>query len=414
MEARLARAALVVAAFLSLGASYRTQNFIVSTHSSQLAAEIGEAAEAYRRDLAIEWLGRELPNWRSPCPITVEASPDKGAGGATTFSFDGQRRPFGWTMSIQGSRERLLDSVLPHEITHTIFATHFGRPLPRWADEGACTTVEHENERGKQHQLLIHFLTSRPSKGIPFNKMFPMMQYPRDMLPLYAQGYSVARFLIGYGGKRKFVEYIGDGMNSSDWDAATKKHYGFKDLSELQVTWLSWVASGSPSDRPQPQTLLVSNTDTPKTDDPFVQRGSRADHEAENAPAHDDDELIRVAPERAIPFDRVARNDSGDGWYSRQQALQSQRGENEDAVRGAEADDDAFAGAYSPGSIKNAQPLSQIVSRPQPIGRPQPRVLEWSRSAEPLVPVTPPSDAVRSSSGVTYDTRVIESGTYRR
>ena len=37
---------------------------------------------------------------------------------------------------------RILDSVLPHEITHTIFATHFGQPLPRWADEGACTTVD--------------------------------------------------------------------------------------------------------------------------------------------------------------------------------------------------------------------------------------------------------------------------------
>jgi hypothetical protein len=28
------------------------------------------------------------------------------------------RQPFGWTMTIQGSRERVLDSVLPHEVTH--------------------------------------------------------------------------------------------------------------------------------------------------------------------------------------------------------------------------------------------------------------------------------------------------------
>ena len=62
-------------------------------------------------------------------------------------------------MHIQGSRERILDSVLPHEITHTIFATHFGRPLPRWADEGACTTVEHVSEKAKQDNFLIQFLT---------------------------------------------------------------------------------------------------------------------------------------------------------------------------------------------------------------------------------------------------------------
>ena len=61
-------------------------------------------------------------------------------------------------MSIQGSRQRILDSVLPHEVTHTIFASHFRQPLPRWADEGACTTVEHASERAKQEKMLIEFL----------------------------------------------------------------------------------------------------------------------------------------------------------------------------------------------------------------------------------------------------------------
>ena len=107
-------------------------------------------------------------------------------------------RPFGWRMSIQGSYQRVMDSVLPHEVTHTIFATHFGQPLPRWADEGACTTVEHESEKNKQHHNLIRFLQTR--RGIPFNKMFAMKEYPPDVLPLYAQGYSVTRYLIQQGG----------------------------------------------------------------------------------------------------------------------------------------------------------------------------------------------------------------------
>ena len=76
MEARLVRAALLVAAILSLGAgrpvsgqSVRSQNFIVSAPTPQLAKEICQAAEAFRRDLAIEWLGQELPPWQAPCPI---------------------------------------------------------------------------------------------------------------------------------------------------------------------------------------------------------------------------------------------------------------------------------------------------------------------------------------------------------
>jgi hypothetical protein len=147
-------------------------------------------------------------------------------------------------MEIQGSRERILDSVLPHEITHTVFATHFGRPLPRWADEGACTSVEHVSERTKQDQLLIQFLTT--NRGIAFNHMFAMKDYPPDILPLYSQGYSLARYMIARGGKRKFVDYVGDGMQWNNWTAATQKHYGMKSLSELQVTWLDWVRRGSP------------------------------------------------------------------------------------------------------------------------------------------------------------------------
>ncbi len=33
-------------------------------------------------------------------------------------------------MEVIGTPERILDSVLPHEVTHTILATYFGRPLP--------------------------------------------------------------------------------------------------------------------------------------------------------------------------------------------------------------------------------------------------------------------------------------------
>ena len=203
MEARLLRAALIVAvAILSAGAgrpyvSVRSQHFIVSAPTQQLANEICQAAEQYRRELAIEWLGRELPPWQEVCPIKADVAPGLGAGGATSFVFR-SGTPTEWRMNIQGSHERILDSVLPHEITHTIFATHFGRPLPRWADEGACTTVEHDSEKTKQDKFLVQFLTT--DRGIAFNRMFQMKEYPPDILPLYSQGFSLARFFIEQGG----------------------------------------------------------------------------------------------------------------------------------------------------------------------------------------------------------------------
>jgi hypothetical protein len=268
MEARLLRAALVVAVtILSAGAgrpyvTVRSQHFLVSAPTQQLANEICQTAEQFRRDLAIEWLGRELPPWQELCPIRADVAPGLGAGGATSFVFR-SGTPTEWRMNIQGSRERVLDSVLPHEITHTIFATHFGRPLPRWADEGACTTVEHESEKAKQDEFLVKFLTT--DRGIPFNRMFAMKDYPPDILPLYSQGFSLARFFIEQGGKPKFVEYVGEGMRRNDWPATTQKYYGFNSLSDLQLTWVEWVRAGSPPlpGGRVPQTLLVASQAPP-------------------------------------------------------------------------------------------------------------------------------------------------------
>ncbi len=259
MEARPVRAVILCAAFASLGASYRTPNFLVQAPTPELAREIGGAAEAFRRDLAIEWLGREMPGWASRCPITVRVGRNLGAGGATSFMFDGGE-VFGWRMNIQGSRERILDSVLPHEITHTIFASHFRAPLPRWADEGACTTVEHESEKAKQKIMLVEFLQT--GRGISFNRMFSMKEYPRDVLPLYSQGYSLARFLIAQSGKQEFLAFVGDGMQSENWPSAVREHYGIASLWDLQGRWLDWVRQGSPEITPSdaPAAQLVAQT----------------------------------------------------------------------------------------------------------------------------------------------------------
>lgn len=246
MDARLSRAALLFAVtVLCTGADYRTENFIVRCSDPAFGKQVAHEAERFRRELAIEWLGHELPPWEAKCPILVKF--EKHASGKTAFSFrpgfSGQGVPCNWDMEVNGPRDRILDAVLPHEVTHAIFATHFGEPLPRWADEGACTTVEHESERRKHKQMLVEFLINR--RGIPFNRMFHMMQYPSDILPLYAQGHSVADFLIQHKGKRHFVDFVDAGLAKRNWDAVIDEFYGYDDLSDLQLTWNEWVRQGS-------------------------------------------------------------------------------------------------------------------------------------------------------------------------
>ena len=242
--ATLVALAVVLWAAEVRAAGHRTPNFLVDAPTEALARRIGEAAEHYRHTLAVEWLGRPLPRWSRPCPIRAQVAPQLGAGGATSFVFD-KGEVFNWTMSIQGSEERILDSVLPHEITHTIFASHFRRPLPRWADEGACTTVEHPVERARQHRLLVEFLTT--GRGIAFPEMFAMREYPADVLPLYSQGYSLARYLIERGGRHKYVAFLADGLASDDWAAALGRHYGVPGVAQMQHVWLDWVKEGCPA-----------------------------------------------------------------------------------------------------------------------------------------------------------------------
>ena len=247
----VATATAIVGLFFSLpvhAAGYRTTNFVVDAPTPALAKEIGDTAEVCRKSLSIDWLGYEIPQWAEPCPIKASVSPRLGAGGATSFVFS-NGDVSGWRMNIQGSRERVLDSVLPHEVTHTIFATHFRQPLPRWADEGACTTVEHDSEVSKQERMLMDFLKVRPGhpgRGIPFSDMFAMTEYPQDVLPLYAQGHSLSVFLIGQKGKREFLSFLADGMNDSNWPRAIKAHYGYEHLLALQNSWLDWVKAGRP------------------------------------------------------------------------------------------------------------------------------------------------------------------------
>ena len=105
-------------------------------------------------------------------------------------------------MEIRGDAKQLLNSVLPHEVTHTVLAYHFGRAVPRWADEGGSVLSENEEERFS-HDIRCRELLNA-GRGIVLRTLFRMAEYPRDMIVLYAQGYSITAFLVekGGGGRR--------------------------------------------------------------------------------------------------------------------------------------------------------------------------------------------------------------------
>ena len=238
------RGFLLVGALASVGAGFRTPNFVVEAPTAEFAKQVGEAAEVYRKELAIEWTGQPLPgNWKNPCPISVKVG-NIGAGGATTFNF-AAGEVYGWKMEIQGSEQRILDSVLPHEINHTIFASHFRRPLPRWADEGAASLIEHDSERNRLRDIHSRVMGTR--RKIPLKALLDIKNYPQDkqdVLTLYAEGHSLADFLIQKSSKPKYLQLMAMAYDRG-WEPALKSLYGFQSIETLEKEWDQWVMAGS-------------------------------------------------------------------------------------------------------------------------------------------------------------------------
>jgi hypothetical protein len=233
-------------------AHYATANFSVEAPTPELAKKFGDMAEVYRSQKAMEWLGREMPQWPQRCPLRVQISMG-GAGGATTFTFGnspGRSVVTSRQMEIKGSAQQLLYSVLPHEVTHTVLAEHFGRPVPRWADEGGSVLSENEQER-YDHDVRCRELLNA-GKGIRLRVLFRMAEYPPDMIVLYAQGYSVTAFLVDRGGggrdgRGRLLQFLNTGMQGNDprhhgtvesWNAAARQVYGFETIDALEEAWL--------------------------------------------------------------------------------------------------------------------------------------------------------------------------------
>jgi hypothetical protein len=235
---------------VAFAANYTTTNFSVDAPTPELAKKFGEWAEFYREQKAVQWLGKEMPPWRERCPLRIQISMGS-AGGATTFTFGyegGRPVVTSQQMEIRGEARQLQNSVLPHEITHTVLAYHFGRAVPRWADEGGSVLSENDEERFSHDVRCRELLNA--GRGIRLRVLFRMAEYPRDMMVLYAQGYSICAYLVekgGPNGRAKLLEFVGLGMHGSDprshgtpesWNEAARKVYGFETVDAMEEAWL--------------------------------------------------------------------------------------------------------------------------------------------------------------------------------
>jgi hypothetical protein len=215
---------------------FRTANFLVQADSAEVAKLVAESAEKCRQKLAKLWLGKEPAPWDVPCPIQVSLTMSR-VGGFTNVAFS-HGKVHSQTVNIEGPLDRILKGPLPHELAHVLLANKFGFRPPRWADEGVAILSEDKAQGERQVRAFRKIYAE--DRCFALRRLLEMQDYPADVPCLYAQGHSVARYLVTAKGRKVFLDFLKDGHDRG-WDTAAEAQYGFKDVEQLETAWLGWV-----------------------------------------------------------------------------------------------------------------------------------------------------------------------------
>src|SRR5262249_10493898 len=120
-------------------------------------------------------------------------------------------------------------------------AYYFQSPVPRWADEGGSVLSEDDVERNRHDRLARQLLNA--GRAMRLSGLFHLLDYPQDMMTLYAEGYSVTQYLVDQKDRATFRQFGATGMQGMqqrrpNWDAAVKTYYGFRSVDELEKAWI--------------------------------------------------------------------------------------------------------------------------------------------------------------------------------
>jgi uncharacterized protein (TIGR03000 family) len=116
-------------------------------------------------------------------------------------------------------------------------------------------------EIGRRYDSLVRRLLKKPGRAIPLRRLFKLTEYPRDVGVLYAQGYSVTRFLVEQKSHKTFLAFVKAGWKGA-WDQAVRDHYGYSSVDELEEAWLKSLGHTMPLDpqgAPRPESFAKRN-----------------------------------------------------------------------------------------------------------------------------------------------------------
>src|SRR3990172_1787592 len=218
-------------------------NFTVLTPAvpSQQAADVYAAgllqkAERYRKQVALEWLGEELPPSVGKAIINISYGVSQSA---LTWAKDRPDRKF-HTVYLSGSVGQDFDALLAHEMVHVVLATRYPHPnrLAPWLEEGIASRYDDQERKATRDRIARWFVKTGAYPGV-IRALEADTISPVDQ-ETYAVCATMTELLLSRGTKRTLIEFGESGR--SGWDAALVKYYGIENVAELQAAWQGWVA----------------------------------------------------------------------------------------------------------------------------------------------------------------------------
>ena len=151
----LACAARCIAAGFAMSDNFTvfTPAYPTQEDAQAYAQEVLRSAEAWRSEIARQWLGEELPPSVGQTTVNVSFSEQRDAG--ITWAKDDPRRKY-HTLYLTTSPDRALGSTLAHEMVHVVLATRFPHPcrLPAWLEEGIASSYDDGPRQATRQQIL--------------------------------------------------------------------------------------------------------------------------------------------------------------------------------------------------------------------------------------------------------------------
>src|SRR5262249_36507296 len=148
-----------------------------------------------------------------------------GGRGRTPFGRAGgaaARRAHPVTTGLSGAPRRIPPDALPGSIAPRRLPPGLAPAAPRSAGPVAADAAA-ERERRRYEQACRGLLEAE--KSLPLRRLLGLREYPPEVMALYAEGYTLTRFLVKHRDRATFLAFVELGRRK-DWDTAVRRYYG--------------------------------------------------------------------------------------------------------------------------------------------------------------------------------------------